>query len=248
MALRKLVVGNWKMNGLTADGRDRTAQVAARLAGEPSAATVVLCPPFTLLHGTGAAIKGTSLHLGGQDCHAQPSGAFTGSISAPMLKDAGCSYVILGHSERRQLLGETSDSVRAKAKAAHEAGLIAIICVGETDAERTAGQAMEIVRRQIQESLPETATAQNTAIAYEPVWAIGTGKTAQTSDILVMHKTIRAGLGKIMQDAAVTHILYGGSVKADNAGEILHTQEVDGVLVGGASLKADEFLSIIAAA
>jgi triosephosphate isomerase len=201
---------------------------------------MVLCPPATMIAVVAAALAGSGIKWGGQDCHGQPSGAFTGDISAEMLKDLGCSYVIVGHSERRQQHKETSALVAAKAKASHTAGLTAIICVGELDHERTAGQADRIVSEQLKISIPDTATPENTVIAYEPVWAIGTGKTASSEDICQMHALIRAKAGALP-------ILYGGSVKADNAAEILHLPNVDGVLVGGASLKPDAFQAIAAA-
>lgn len=241
MSALKLVAGNWKMNGLAADSRQRVEQLQILAGQKPPPCDVVLCPPTTALGLAGQLLKNSKIALGGQDCHAQASGAFTGDISAAMLKDMGCRFVIVGHSERRQHHKETSEQVRNKAKAAHAAGLIAIVCVGETDAEREAGKAQEIVDQQLRNSLPDTATAQNTVIAYEPVWAIGTGKTASSDDIKSMHAFIRS-------KAAPFRILYGGSVKGANAREILHLPDVDGVLVGGASLKAEEFWEIACAA
>jgi triosephosphate isomerase len=235
----KLIAGNWKMNGLAADSRERAEKLAA--AAKNPAFQMVLCPPATLLAQMAWALKG-AIPLGGQDCHAKESGAFTGDISASMLKDAGCAYVITGHSERRQYHKETDAEVAAKTKAAHAAGLIVIVCVGETDAERTAGRAEEIVATQLKGSIPEGSTPQNTVIAYEPVWAIGTGKVASPEDVKSMHAFIRGKVG------AGFKLLYGGSVKASNAREILHTPNVDGVLVGGASLKAEEFIAIAEAA
>jgi triosephosphate isomerase (TIM) len=199
---------------------------------------MVLCPPATLITTVGWLLKDSAIRWGGQDCHAQAFGAYTGDISAAMLKDLGCTHVILGHSERRQYHKETSEEVLAKAKAAHAAGLIAIICIGETDAERTAGKANDIVSSQLAASVPDTATPENTVIAYEPVWAIGTGKVASNDDILQIHALIRS------KSKVKSRILYGGSVKGSNAKEILHLANVDGVLVGGASLKADEFMAI----
>lgn len=235
----KLIVGNWKMNGLRADSKERVEKLKAAEASD--AYDLVLCPPATLVAQVAGFTVGTAIAVGGQDCHAEASGAFTGNISAPMLKDIGCSYVIVGHSERRQLHGETDDTVLAKAKAAHAAGLTAIICIGETDEERTAGQANSVVRSQLAASVPQGATAENTVIAYEPVWAIGTGKVASVDDIKAMHAVIRE------EAKFKARILYGGSVKGANAKEILHIPNVDGVLVGGASLKADEFLAIASA-
>ena len=239
MMSKKLIVGNWKMNGLAKDSKERAFSLTT---ASQKNAEVVLCPPVTVLSVVSEAVKGSAILLGAQDCHAQESGAFTGDISAQMLKDAGCAYVIVGHSERRQLHSETSEQVAAKAAAAHAAGLVAIICVGETDAQRTQGQQNDVVSKQLKDSIPQNATAQNTVIAYEPVWAIGTGKTASAGDVAAMHAFIRKN--------ALPHvrILYGGSVKAANAAEILHTPNVDGVLVGGASLKTEEFMAIINAA
>ncbi len=241
MTAQKLIIGNWKMNGLLADAKERVATLLEHAKTAPKSAITVLCPPATLLQACVQQTSGAAIHIGGQDCHAEKSGAFTGNISAEMLKDIGCSYVILGHSERRQYHAETSEQVAAKAKAAHAQGLIAVICVGETDAERSAGTHHAVVLDQISKSVPDTSTADNTVIAYEPVWAIGTGKTATQDDVADMHKTIH-------DNAPAYRILYGGSVKASNAREILHTADVDGVLVGGASLKTDEFGAIIDAA
>lgn len=241
MNMPKLIAGNWKMNGLAAESRARVEALAALAEGRPlPRAEIVLCPPFTLIQQTVGVLKGafSLITCGGQDCHASPSGAFTGNISAPMLKDLGCEYVILGHSERRQLHGETSAQVAAKAVAAHAAGLAAIICVGETEAERGAGKAEEVVLAQLSDSIPSGATPGNTVIAYEPVWAIGTGKVASLDDIAAMHAVIRAKMG------VPTRLLYGGSVKGNNAAEILSIANVDGVLVGGASLNPEEFWTI----
>ena len=238
MPFLKLIVGNWKMNGLTADSRDRAIKIASSIKeNETYPFHIILCPPTTMLSLVAEELKGSSIGLGGQNCHNQPSGAFTGEISAEMLKDVGCTHVIIGHSERRQQNRETSASVATKAKAAHLAGLVTIICVGELDGERTSGQADEVVTGQLKDSIPTTTTPENTVIAYEPVWAIGTGKTASNDDIRHIHALIRKEVGKLP-------ILYGGSVKASNAGEILHLPNVDGVLVGGASLKAEEFMGI----
>ena len=234
----KLIVGNWKMNGLMSDSCERAKKLATLMSSHKAEGfRMVLCPPATAISAVASALRESAIKYGGQDCHDQLSGAFTGDISAEMLKDLGCAYVIIGHSERRQQHQETSASVSAKARAAHTAGLVAIICVGELDSERTAGQADKIVSEQLKISIPDTATPENTVIAYEPVWAIGSGKTASREDILHMHALIRGKAGKLP-------ILYGGSVKAGNAGEILHIPNVDGVLVGGASLKAEEFWAI----
>jgi triosephosphate isomerase len=235
MTAAKLIVGNWKMNGLAKDSQERVQKLATFMNNGKS--TMILCPPATMIGTVAAALGGSTLQWGGQDCHAQQCGAFTGDISSEMLRDLGCTYVIVGHSERRQQHKETSATVAAKAKSAHQAGLIPIICVGELESERMAGQAEKIVSEQLKQSIPDTATGENTVLAYEPVWAIGTGKTASSDDIRQMHALIRAKTGKFP-------ILYGGSVKGSNAGEILHIPNVDGVLVGGASLKAEEFIAI----
>jgi triosephosphate isomerase len=238
MTASKLIVGNWKMNGLAEDSRERARKLATAMNGHKDGSfQMVLCPPATVIGIVATALQGSGITWGGQDCHDQQSGAFTGDISAEMLKDLGCTHVIVGHSERRQQHKETSADVAAKAKSAHLAGLVPIICVGELENERTAGQADKVVSEQLSRSIPDTATVENTVVAYEPVWAIGTGKTASREDIQHMHTLIRAKAGKLP-------ILYGGSVKAGNAGEILHIPNVDGVLVGGASLKPDEFRAI----
>jgi triosephosphate isomerase len=238
MAERKrLVAGNWKMNGLRADGLALTRDVAA-LARQPHRCELLVCPPATLLIPVGEVLAGSGVALGGQDCHPEPKGAFTGDISAEMLKDAGCSHAIVGHSERRHACGETDEDVRAKALAAWRAGLVAIVCVGETRVEREAGLAMSVVEAQLAGSLPDGATADRLIIAYEPVWAIGSGLTPTVADIAEMHAAIRARI------PANTRILYGGSVNPKNAAEILALDEVDGALVGGASLKAADFWAI----
>jgi triosephosphate isomerase len=238
MAERKrLVAGNWKMNGLRADGLALTRDIAA-LARQPHRCELLVCPPATLLIPVGEVLAGSGVALGGQDCHPEPKGAFTGDISAEMLKDAGCSHAIVGHSERRHACGETDDDVRAKALAVWRAGLVAIVCVGETRVEREAGLAMSVVEAQLAGSLPDGATADRLIIAYEPVWAIGSGLTPTVADIAEMHAAIRARI------PANTRILYGGSVNPKNAAEILALDEVAGALVGGASLKAADFWAI----
>jgi triosephosphate isomerase len=238
MAERKpLVAGNWKMNGLRADGVALARGVAER-ARQPHRCELLVCPPATLLIAVGEALAGSGIGLGGQDCHPEPKGAFTGDISAEMLKDAGCSHAIVGHSERRHACGETDADVRAKTLAAWRAGLVAIVCVGETRAEREAGRATAVVAGQLSGSLPDGTNANNLIVAYEPVWAIGTGLTPTLADIAEIHAVIRARI------PADTRILYGGSVNPKNAGEILAHGEVDGALVGGASLKAEDFWAI----
>jgi len=244
--MRALVAGNWKMNGLATSLGELLALKDA-LAAVPPACDVLVCPPATLIAQAAGGVKG-AFALGGQDCHAQPKGAFTGDIAAEMLKDAGASFVILGHSERRQYHGETSELVAAKARAAWRAGLTAIICIGESEAQRNAGDAPHICRGQLEESVPPEATSANTVIAYEPVWAIGTGRTPTSADIAAMHAHIRACLsGKLGAAGNGMLILYGGSVNPGNASEILALPEVGGALVGGASLKAADFLKIVAA-
>lgn len=208
---------------------------------------ICICPPFLHLTAVSAAKQGT-VALGAQDCSLKDNGAFTGDIAASMLKDAGCTYVILGHSERRQYHAESDEVVALKAAKAHENGIITIICVGETEVERVSGVQNEIVVSQLANSIPTSANAQNLVIAYEPVWAIGTGKTATLDDIKDMHAVIRHFLQEKLDNSDSIRILYGGSVKADNAKEILGIDNVDGALVGGASLKPDQFLEIINAA
>ena len=246
MAMRPLVAGNWKMNGLAASLAELDALRAA-LTDQAPAAEVLVCPPFTLMAQAAWRLKG-AFALGGQDCHAKPSGAHTGDIAAEMLKDAGASYVIVGHSERRQNHGERDGDVAAKAEAAWRAGLTAIICIGETEDQRCAGDAHHVCTHQIDGSVPLTATAANTVVAYEPVWAIGTGRTPTADEIAQMHAHIRQSLvRRLGAGATQMRILYGGSVKPDNAREILNLPEVNGALVGGASIKSDDFLRIIRA-
>jgi len=245
--VRQLVAGNWKMNGLGADLAELDA-LRGGLAATPPACDVMVCPPATLLARAASAADGV-FALGGQDCHSEGSGAFTGDISAAMLKDAGASAVIVGHSERRHGHGEGDALVAAKTEAAWRAGLGAIICIGETERQRDDGQAHRVCHGQIAGSVPAAAEAANTTIAYEPVWAIGSGKTPTTDDIRAMHAHIRQCLlDRLGPKGAAIRILYGGSVKPGNAREILALPQVGGALVGGASLKAREFLEIIASA
>ncbi|HEX9170292.1 MAG TPA: triose-phosphate isomerase [Roseiarcus sp.] len=247
--VRPFVCGNWTMNGLAASLGEIDAMRRAADAGEAGEAELGVCPPATLLAQAAAKLKGSRLALGAQDCSPEPSGAFTGDISAAMLRDAGAAYVIVGHSERRTLHHETSDLVRAKAEAALKAGLVAIVCVGETKAEREAGDAVAVVTRQVKGSLPPGGGSGSVVVAYEPVWAIGTGLTATPPDVAEIHSVIRALLGQIYgPDGGRLRILYGGSVKPGNCGDILPLDNVDGALVGGASLKAADFLAIAAAA
>ncbi|WP_428030295.1 triose-phosphate isomerase [Ancylobacter sp.] len=242
---RPLVAGNWKMNGLTASVAEFDRIVEGYDAALAAKADVLVCPPATLLAALAVAAEGSDVGVGGQDCHAKPSGAHTGDIAAEMLADAGARAVIVGHSERRSDHGETDAQVRAKAEAARRAGLVAIVCVGETRAEREAGQALDIVRGQLAGSIPDGATGADLVVAYEPVWAIGTGLTPTNDDIAQMHSALRAALNaRFGDEGEAFRLLYGGSVKAENAREILAVKDVDGALVGGASLKAESFLAI----
>src|ERR1700683_5370292 len=246
--VRPLVAGNWKMNGLSASLGEIEAMRRAADARDAGEAELLVCPPATLLAQAAWKIKGGELSLGAQDCHPEPSGAFTGDISAPMLKDAGATYVIVGHSERRTLHHETDELVRAKAQAALKAGLTPIVCVGETQAERGAGQQAAVVIRQLRGSLPPEASNETVVVAYEPIWAIGTGLTPTPKDIAGVHNGIRALLADMFgPPCAKIRLLYGGSVKPSNCSELLTLDNVDGALVGGASLKATEFLAIAAA-
>ncbi len=242
---RKLIAGNWKMNGLRSDGHALARDLALRFSTEKEPAfDMLICPPAQLLDSIGQVIAGSGVALGAQDCHRETKGAFTGDLSAAMLADIGCRFVIVGHSERRQYHNEIDLMVAEKAAAAHSAGLIAVICIGETEAERDAGEALTVCARQIAGSVPDGATAANTVIAYEPVWAIGTGRTPTVRDVMEMHAHIRAELSRKVPDADDVRILYGGSVKGSNAGELLTLPNVDGGLVGGASLQAEDFWTI----
>ena len=246
-AAQPLVAGNWKMNGLKASTSELVALLRA-LADKPAAGCeVLICPPFTLLMAFDSLLSDTPVGLGAQDCHHRPSGPHTGDISAEMLTDAGCSYVIVGHSERRTDHGEDDDTVWAKAAAGHRAGLTAIVCVGESDVERNAGHTLKVVGGQIARSIPDGATAANTVVAYEPVWAIGSGRTPSPENVADVHAMIRERLVERFgqQEGGAMRILYGGSVKADNARELMAVDNVDGALVGGASLRAADFDGII---
>jgi triosephosphate isomerase len=242
---RPLVAGNWKMNGLRAAVAELDAVCQGYNKALQAKADLMVCPPATLILAFADKARGRGVLIGGQDCAPEPAGAFTGDLSAEMLKDAGASAVIVGHSERRAGHGETDAAVRAKAEAAFRAGLTAIICVGETKAERDAGKTLEVVSRQLQGSVPDAATAANTVIAYEPVWAIGTGVTPTAAQAAAVHTHIRGALSRRFGPKAEgMRILYGGSVKPDNAAALMQAKDVDGVLVGGASLKAKDFLAI----
>ncbi|HEX3863784.1 MAG TPA: triose-phosphate isomerase [Stellaceae bacterium] len=234
---KQLIAGNWKMNGLRQDGV-ALARGIAEQARALHGCDLLVCPPATLLAAVGEVLAGSGVALGGQDCHAKASGAFTGSISAEMLKDAGCSHGLVGHSERRHGLGESDADVHEKTAALWRVGLVAIVCVGETRAEREAGRAVEIVAGQLAGSVPAGATADRLVIAYEPVWAIGTGLTPTLADIAEIHNAIRG------HTPTGTRILYGGSVNPKNASEILAIDGVDGALIGGASLQTADFCGI----
>ena len=245
---RPLIAGNWKMNGLKSAGPRVAKKLVTRMGKvvKPQC-DVLICPPATLLAPLRDALKVSCIAIGGQDCHGNASGAHTGDISAAMLKDSGCRYVIIGHSERRADHGESSQEVRVKSDAAQAAGLTAIICVGETAAERKAGQTLKVVGKQLTASLAKGCTAKNTVVAYEPVWAIGTGLTPTVDDVRQVHGFIRAMLRRrFRDDGAAMRLLYGGSVKGSNAEELMAVDNVNGALVGGASLTTADFWPIVA--
>jgi triosephosphate isomerase len=246
-AIRPLIAGNWKMNGLRAS----SAEFEAMLAGAPGVAAkadLLVCPPATLIAAFAEKARGSNtIAIGAQDCHPRASGAHTGDLSAEMLADAGASAIIVGHSERRADHGESDALVRQKTEAVWRAGLTAIVCIGETQRQRDAGQALDICRGQLDLSLPDQARADNLVVAYEPVWAIGTGLTPTVGDVQQIHKFIRDFLiARFNGEGARTRILYGGSVKPSNAAELMAVENVNGALVGGASLKAADFLAIAA--
>jgi triosephosphate isomerase len=246
MPNRPLIVGNWKMNGTRAMLAE--ARAIDRAAARYPQVSVGIAPPFTLIHGMAEAVQ--EIAVGAQDCHAQPSGAFTGDVAAPMLVDSGARFVIVGHSERRTLHGESDAEVKAKTEAALEVGLSVILCVGESEAQRDAGQAEVVVADQLAASLPASAgAAGKLAVAYEPIWAIGTGRVPSVADVGAMHRALRSRLNAVYGDnGAGVRILYGGSVNAGNAAELLAAEEVKGALVGGASLTAESFMAIVLAA
>jgi triosephosphate isomerase len=246
--LRPLIAGNWKMNGSRAQTEALITDLKALHEARPLAADLLVCPPAPYLMKAAKLAEGSVVAVGGQDCHSKQSGAHTGDVAAAMLKDCGCSHVILGHSERRADHGESSELVVAKAKAALEAGLIAIVCVGETEAQRDHGATLDVISKQLEGSVPADADAGSLVIAYEPVWAIGTGRTPTPGDVAAVHAHIRGLLKAWFKDGAEIRILYGGSVKGSNAASLMHVPEVNGALVGGASLKADEFWAIALAA
>ncbi|MDO5622424.1 MAG: triose-phosphate isomerase [Paracoccus sp. (in: a-proteobacteria)] len=242
MAPRKLAAGNWKMNGTLA----ALAEVEALAAAFPEPdCEVLICPPATLIHPLTGRIAGSAVVVGGQDCSALEPGAHTGDLAASQLRDAGAEYVILGHSERRADHGESDALVAEKAIAAHQAGLKTIICVGETEAERDSDQTLYVIATQLEHSVPDCATEENTVIAYEPVWAIGTGRTPTLEQIEEVHALMRSRLMDRFKDGADFSLLYGGSVKPGNAAEIFAVPHVNGALVGGASLKAADFGPIV---
>jgi triosephosphate isomerase (TIM) len=243
--IRPLVAGNWKMHGRQADLAELRTIAHGFMHGLDAETEALVCVPATLISRAAEVVKGSPVRVGGQDCHAETSGAHTGDVSAEMLKDAGATAVIVGHSERRTDHGEDDARVRAKAEAAWRAGLLAIICIGETQDQRDDGETLDVLTRQLEGSVPDGATAANAVIAYEPVWAIGTGLTPTQIDVAKAHGHIRSELGRLLGEASERmRILYGGSVKPANAAELLSVENVDGALVGGASLRAADFLGI----
>lgn len=249
--MKKLIAGNWKMNGSLGQAEELVSSIAVKIQENSAVADsceFLVCPPALYMSAVKDICVKHEIALGAQDCSVHESGAYTGEISAQMIADCGGTYVILGHSERRQYHGETSKLVAQKSKAAYDAGLVAIICVGETESDRDAGKQNEIVGAQLRASLPEGANAKNTVIAYEPVWAIGTGKTASSDDVANMHNFICAQLKEQLADSQNLRILYGGSMKPENACALLSTPHVDGGLIGGASLKVEQFVGIAVAA
>ena len=248
---RKVIAGNWKMNKSVAEALALVREVRGMVSMLRDKVEVVVAPPFTALHPVAKALEGSNVHLAGQNCHFEASGAFTGEVSPGMLKEAGCAYVIVGHSERRQFFGETDDTVNKRVKAALGAGLLPIVCVGETLSEREAGRTLEVVGRQLKGALARFSASEvaTFVLAYEPVWAIGTGKNATSAQAQEVHAFIREQVVALFdrQAADRVRIQYGGSVKPDNAAELLSKPDVDGALVGGASLKAADFAAIVKA-
>lgn len=246
-ARRILIAGNWKMNLLSADAKALAGGLADKLKGTGNANfEMLVCPPSILIPVVADVIAGSPMQLGGQDCHMNEKGAHTGDTAAAQLKDAGCGYAIVGHSERRTDHAETDDVVKAKAAAAQANGLVAVVCIGETEAQRDAGQTLDVNGSQIAGSVPDGSTAANTVIAYEPVWAIGTGRTPTSAEVQDVHAFIRGELAKKIgaDEAAKTRILYGGSMNPKNAKELLALDDVDGGLIGGASLKVEDFWAV----
>lgn len=247
-AIKPLVAGNWKMNGLKESVAELDALIAGFDADLAAKVDTMICPPATLVASFAAAAADSVVAIGAQDCHMNVSGAHTGDLSAQMFLDAGADAIIVGHSERRADHGESDAVVNSKAKAVWDQGLVAIICVGETEEERKGGKTLDVIKSQLAGSVPEGATADNTVIAYEPVWAIGTGLTPTADDVAEVHSVMREELTKAFaEEGAAMRLLYGGSVKAANAVELMGVANVDGALVGGASLKASDFLGILAA-
>lgn len=248
MARKKLIAGNWKMNGQLADSTNLAKEIVTgfKAWGKKPECEFLVCPPFTMLTTVRKALRGAKVALGAQDCHWEAKGAHTGDVSPSMLTDVGCSFVIVGHSERRADHGESNEIVCKKAAAARMAGLKSVICIGETLAQYESGKTLEVCTNQIMGSVPDEATASDTVIAYEPVWAIGTGKTPTAEEVEATHAVIRKVLSKKLGRAQANkmRILYGGSVKPSNAKELLNLPDVDGALIGGASLKAEDFLAI----
>jgi triosephosphate isomerase len=248
---RKIIAGNWKMNKTVTEALALVRELRGMVSMLRDKVEIVVAPPFVSLHPVAKAIEDSNLKLAGQNCHWEASGAFTGEVSAPMLKEAGCTYVILGHSERRQLFGETDETVNKRAQAVLKAGLVPILCVGETLAEREAGRTLEVVERQVKGALAGFGAGEvaRFVLAYEPVWAIGTGRTATSAQAQEVHAAIRSQLARLYDGgtAEQVRIQYGGSVKPDNAAELLGQRDVDGALVGGASLKAGDFAAIVKA-
>lgn len=245
-AKRRLIAGNWKMNGLALSGIALAREIAhlAKKQGDSLACDLLICPPATLVREVAAAVFGSGVAVGGQDCHGENQGPFTGDIGAPMLADAGCSYVIVGHSERRATRNETNQAVRAKATSAQAAGLCAIICVGENTAARERGSTLDVVAGQLSNSLPEAPDPAKTVIAYEPVWAIGSGATPTDEEIAEVHRHIHGLLADRIGDSGAIRVIYGGSVNPENAPRILGIAEVDGALIGGASLNSNDYWTI----
>lgn len=249
--MKKLIAGNWKMNGSLGQAEELVSSIAAKIQEQPSITDsyeFLVCPPSPYMSAVKDICAKHGISFGAQDCSVHEFGAYTGEISARMIADCGGAYVILGHSERRQYHGEASTLVAQKAKAAHDAGLVAVICVGETASDRDVGKENDVVGAQLKASLPEGASAENTVVAYEPVWAIGTGKTASSDDVAKMHSFICAQLKEQLADSKNLRILYGGSMKPENAHALLSTPHVEGGLIGGASLKAEQFVGIAVAA
>lgn len=251
--MKKLIAGNWKMNGSLQCAKDLMSGIADSLSQRSDIydrCDFLVCPPYIHIPAVQNIIneKGVRVSVGAQNCSVFNNGAYTGDISAEMISDMNLEYVILGHSERREYYGEADETIAIKAQAAHGKSLITVICVGETSEQRESGQQNEIVGAQLDAALPDTANASNTVIAYEPVWAIGTGNTATTDDVLAMHKFIREKLQEKLEDFSQVRILYGGSVKPDNAESLFALDNVDGALIGGASLQVDQFLGIASAA